>query len=492
MIYESTRDSKLTATASAAIVAGICADGGLYVPHDIPRLEKAQLQELLSLPYRRLCARLLSLWLDDFSEAELAALADRAYASFDCDSVAPLRALDSGLYCCELWHGPTSAFKDVALQLLPLLMAAAKTRLDDRRTTLIAVATSGDTGKAALQGFCGVAGTRIAVFYPHGGVSEAQRLQMSTQSGDNVLVCAVNGNFDDAQTGVKRIFADAQLKAELARAGVELSSANSINLGRLVPQIVYYFSSYAQLCAQRAIGCGDEVDFCVPSGNFGDILAGWYAKQMGLPVGRLICASNSNNVLSDFIAGGRYDARRNFYRTMSPSMDILVSSNVERLMRHICGERRTAKLYAEFAATHTFALSDGETAALRADFDADWCSESQTAESMRAAFADSGYLCDPHTGVALFCARRRRGERPMVVMSTASPYKFSRSVLKAVFAKEQQSEQRALEQLEQLSGTAAPPALKGLWQQRERFTQVCECAQMGAQLLGFVKGAAEE
>ena len=333
MKYYSTRNSAERVTASQAIAKGLAPDGGLYVPETLPRLTEALLRELMTLDYRGRASRVMKLFLEDFSEEELASFTRAAYGErYDTPEIAPVRQLNETTAVLELWHGPTIAFKDLALQILPHLMttAARKNRLD--REIVILTATSGDTGKAALEGFLDVTGTSCTVFYPLDGVSDVQRLQMVTTGGKNTHVIAVQGNFDDAQTGVKELFASETFAEEMNRRGKVLSSANSINFGRLVPQIVYYFSAYADLVAQGAISCGEPVNFCVPTGNFGNILAGYYAKQMGLPVGRLICASNRNKVLTDFFDTGIYSTHRLFFKTKSPSMDILVSSNLERLL----------------------------------------------------------------------------------------------------------------------------------------------------------------
>ena len=352
MKFISTRGKSPAVTAAEAIRRGLAPDGGLYVPDELPVFSASELEALYALPYAELSAAVLERFLPGFSREELLDYTKKAYPSFDDDAVVPLHALGDKLWTMELFHGPTCAFKDVALQILPYLLAASVRKCADDHTVAILVATSGDTGKAALEGFADVPGTKIAVFYPDGGVSDIQRAQMATQGGNNVLVLAVRGNFDDAQTGVKDIFADAALASELDRAGVVLSSANSINWGRLAPQIAYYFAAYAQLLRAGAIAPGERVDFSVPTGNFGDILAGYFAKRAGLPVGKLLCASNSNNVLTDFLRTGVYDKNRPFLRTMSPSMDILVSSNLERLLYLAAqdGERVSEWMRALFAA----------------------------------------------------------------------------------------------------------------------------------------------
>ena len=342
--------------------------------------------------------------------------------------------MEGDTYALELWHGPTCAFKDYALQLMPKLLVEAKKNLGRTEKTLILVATSGDTGKAALDGYHDIPGVEIAVFYPTGGTSEIQRLQMATQEGANVAVYAVRGNFDDAQTGVKKVFGDKAIAAELEQRNIRLSSANSINWGRLVPQIVYYFAAYAQLLKAGKITFGDEVDFCVPTGNFGDILAGYYAKQMGLPVGKLVCASNENNVLTDFLTTGTYTAKREFFKTTSPSMDILVSSNLERLLYHVTGsDAEVAGFMQQLAATGSYTVRPETLAAIQETFSCGWSSEAEVAGEIRSRYEKDGYLCDTHTAVAFHvAAQKKRQGVPMVVLSTASPFKFPRSVLSAL------------------------------------------------------------
>ena len=347
MHYVSTRDSSRRLTASQAIVEGLSRDGGLYLPESIPQLTLADIRALARLSYPERAAKIMKLYLEEFSEEELLGFAQKAYGptKFDTPAAAPVVQLADNTYIQELWHGPTCAFKDMALQMLPYLLTASLKKTGEEKTVCILVATSGDTGKAALEGFRDVDRTKILVFYPDGGVSEIQKLQMVTQEGRNVGVCAVRGNFDDAQTGVKRIFSDAQLRETLASRGYFLSSANSINWGRVLPQIVYYVSSYCDLLASGAIEEGQTVNVCVPTGNFGNILSGFYAKKMGVPIGRLICASNENNVLTDFIKTGTYDRNRPFYQTASPSMDILISSNLERLLSLLSGSDEEVRGY---------------------------------------------------------------------------------------------------------------------------------------------------
>ena len=362
----------------------------------------------------------------------------------------------------------------------------AKRNLGRTEKTLILVATSGDTGKAALDGYHDIPGVEIAVFYPTGGTSEIQRLQMATQEGANVAVYAVRGNFDDAQTGVKRVFADKDIAARLAERNIRLSSANSINWGRLVPQIVYYFAAYARLLKAGRIALGDEVDFCVPTGNFGDILAGYYAKRMGLPVGRLVCASNKNNVLTDFLRTGAYTARREFYKTSSPSMDILVSSNLERLLYHVTGsDAEVAALMGRLAREGSYTVRPETLAAIQASFSCGWASEEEVAAEIRTRWERDGYLCDTHTAVAFHVAEEhKRQGTPMVVLSTASPFKFPRSVLAALGHAAPENDFEAMQALEQATGRTAPASLAGLRQKPERFDAVIDPAQIAEVALG--------
>ena len=355
---------------------------------------------------------------------------------------------------------------------MPRLLVEGKRSLQRTETTRILVATSGDTGKAALAGYAGLDGIEIQVFYPNAGTSEIQRLQMATQTGDNVRVYAVSGNFDDAQTGVKRVFGDADVAKGLAARGICLSSANSINFGRLVPQIVYYFYSYFRLAEEGAVQWGDPVDFCVPTGNFGDILAGWYAKQMGLPVGRLVCASNKNNVLTDFIATGHYDARREFYKTTSPSMDILISSNLERLLAHLAGPGKVRQWMADLFATGSYTVDADTLAALQKDFACGCASDADGAQEIRSRFEEDHYLCDTHTAVAFHVAERCRTDAPMVVLSTASPFKFPRDVLAALGREVPDSDFDAMRALTEATGCEAPRSLSALDSLPVRFTEV--------------------
>ena len=484
MKFISTRGKSPAVTAAEAIRRGLAPDGGLYVPDALPVFSASELEALYELPYAELSAAVLERFLPGFSREELLGYTKKAYASFDDGAVVPLHALGDKLWTMELFHGPTCAFKDVALQILPYLLAASVRKCADEHTVAILVATSGDTGKAALEGFADVPGTKIAVFYPDGGVSDIQRAQMATQGGDNVLVLAVRGNFDDAQTGVKDIFADAALAAELDKAGVVLSSANSINWGRLAPQIAYYFAAYAQLLRAGAVAPGERVDFSVPTGNFGDILAGYFAKRAGLPVGKLLCASNSNNVLTDFLRTGVYDKNRPFLRTMSPSMDILVSSNLERLLYLAAqdGERVSEWMQA-LRGEGKYAVGE-ELLSLLADegFAAFFASEEETARVIRTVWDEKGYLADPHTAAGLSAAVQYRCEsgetRPTVALSTASPFKFAAAMLSSLGGAVPENDFAALDALSAFAKTPVPAPLDALRAREERFKTVVEKDEM--------------
>lgn len=489
--YKSTRGSKTALPSAKAIIKGIAEDGGLFVPEELPQVDNAFIEGLTDLSYDERAEKILGLFLTDYTAEEIQGCVNRAYASgkFDCAERAPLHPLAKESVL-ELFHGPTSAFKDMALQLLPQLMSTALKKTGEKDDVLILVATSGDTGKAALEGFEGVDKISIQVFYPEGGVSDIQRLQMGTQEGSNTCVTAVRGNFDDAQSGVKRLFGDASLEKKLEEKGIRLSSANSINWGRLVPQVVYYFSAYADLLAAGKIKLGDEVNFSVPTGNFGNILAGWYAKKMGLPVGKLICASNSNNVLTDFLRTGCYDRKRDFYKTITPSMDILISSNLERLLYHMTGDTaKVASWMKELAETGAYDVG-GLLGEIQKTFWADWADDAATKKCIHDVFAREGYVLDTHTAVAYIASERYREEtgdnRPMVVVSTASPYKFAPSVLDALGEKAEAEPFALLSALEKKSNTKAPIGLSSLKTKEVRHKGVCDRDSMEKALLDFV------
>ena len=490
MDYFSTRGAKERVSSAAAILKGLASDGGLFVPDSFPQMTLSEIEALVPLSYEERAVRILRFFLTDYTEEELRGCVERAYGrTFDDVRRAPVRAVGD-LEVLELWHGPTSAFKDMALQLLPQLMSTARVKEGERDTILILVATSGDTGKAALEGFADAEGIRIMVFYPDGGVSPVQRLQMVTQAGENVAVVAVRGNFDDAQRGVKEIFGDAAMVQELAALHTKLSSANSINWGRLVPQIVYYFSAYADLLAEKKIATGDAVNFTVPTGNFGNILAGYYAKCMGLPVGKLVCASNANNVLTDFLQTGIYDRKRDFYQTMSPSMDILISSNLERLLYHLTED--TAEVAAWMKQLTEVGKYDASRLlpALKENFWAAFADDAATEQEIRAVYERTHYTLDTHTAVAYRAAeayRRETGDtRPMIVLSTASPYKFGASVLHALGEDTAGMDEFAqMERLHARSGMAVPPRLAALREAKILHDGICERDGMRAVVLSF-------
>ncbi len=487
MHYVSTRDKNVKLTAAQAIAQGLSRDGGLLTPSTLPSLSADALDRMKAMNYEERAVYVMSLFLEDFSKEELEGFAAHAYnypAKFDHPAVAPIRPVDETTHCLELWHGPTSAFKDMALQMLPHLLSASLVKTKEEKTVCILVATSGDTGKAALEGFRDVDHTRILVFYPKDGVSAIQGLQMQTQEGNNVGVCAVHGNFDDAQTGVKQLFSDETLRADLEKRGYFLSSANSINWGRVLPQLVYYISAYCDLLNEGKLAAGEPMNVCVPSGNFGNILAAFYAKQMGVPIGKLICASNSNNVLTDFIRTGVYDRKRTFYTTMSPSMDILVSSNLERLLFALSEQDdQLVKGYMEkLNQEGVYEIREDLKTALQKDFYAGFCGDEGTQKTIAKLWSEKGYLIDPHTAVAfdvLDQYRRETGDKAVTLLvSTASPFKFCDSVLSALGVSEQAPGVAILDQLTQLTKENAPASLAGLKDKTLRFTQSVEKSHM--------------
>lgn len=483
MKYVSTREGRQGITASQAIIRGLAADGGLYVPTEIPAVGEEFIRELCALDYRARAVKVLGLFLEEFSREELEAICAASYGeNFDDAAIAPLHILEDKTAVLELWHGPTSAFKDMALQILPRLLTASLRKNGEERTVSILVATSGDTGKAALEGFKDVPGTRIMVFYPRDGVSQIQKLQMATQEGGNVNVTAVNGNFDDCQTGVKQIFGDRAFAEAIGERGFFLSSANSINWGRLVPQVVYYFSAYCDYVNSGKIALGDRIDFCVPTGNFGNILAGWYAKRMGLPVRKFICASNDNNVLTDFIRTGVYDKNRPFYLTSSPSMDILVSSNLERLLYCLTGDaERVAGYMKKLSAEGRYEVEADVLEAVRAEFLGGYCSDAESHEEI-ARLWRQGYLMDTHTAVAsrvLEQVRKEEGAKfPCVIVSTASPFKFGGAVLDALGVVTDETGPALMDQLTAFTGVGAPAPLANLAGKPIRFENWVEIADM--------------
>lgn len=483
MDYVSTRNAGLRVSAAKAIATGIAPDGGLYCPTVFPRLTADDFSQLMGMDYKARAALVLGKFLTDFTPEELQEYAGKAYADdkFGGANTTPVVALKDGKHILELWHGPTCAFKDMALQILPHLLTASLQKIGETRTACILVATSGDTGKAALDGFADVDGTKIMVYYPVDGVSPMQRLQMVTQKGENVQVIAIRGNFDDAQSAVKRIFTDKATADKLDAQGLMFSSANSINWGRLAPQIAYYISAYCDLAASGAIKQGDKINICVPTGNFGNILAGYIAKQMGLPVNKFICASNSNNVLTDFFKnGGTYDRNRPFYTTDSPSMDILISSNLERLLFYVSGQddKLVAGMMESLGRDGKYTLPADLFAKLGEDFDAGYCDDAKTAAVIRRLWEDEHYLADTHTAVAVHVYedyRKQSGDTtPTVIASTASPFKFCRAVIEALGGTLEADDVTQLDVLTALTGAPAPATLTALRGLAPRFDLVVD------------------
>ena len=486
MNYQSTRNHRLQASSAAAVLEGIAADGGLYIRDDLSTMN-FDWKGLLGEDSLTMSARILSALLPDIPDMET--LVKQGYeGKFETDELTPLAQVGDR-YVLELFRGPTSAFKDVALSLLPRLITSAKTVCGVDDEIVILTTTSGDTGKAALEGFHDVPGTRIIVFYPHGGVSTVQQAQMATQEGSNVCVCAVRGNFDDAQTGVKNIFAACQDK-DLH--GVRLSSANSINIGRLAPQVMYYFRAYADLVKARRIRVGDTVHYVVPTGNFGDILAGYFAKLMGLPVGKLVCASNANDVLTQFLSTGVYDKRRPFHKTTSPSMDILVSSNLERMLYLLSDgdDAYVAGLMRQLRDEGRYQVTDKMLARLHEIFSCACCDDAQAAEVMGRVWREHGYVCDPHTAVAWHAAdafMEQADGAPVVVLSTASPYKFPAAVLSALGEEPGDDEFAMMDKLSALTGTPIPKNLATLREKQVRHKDVIDKDAMLDYVLGKIQ-----
>lgn len=488
MLYTSTRDNSIRVTASQAIAQGISEEGGLFVPCELPKFSLDKITSMTSLSYIERAKTVLREFLTDFTEEELDYCVNGAYAAekFSSSKIAPVVNVHGNENILELWHGPTCAFKDMALQLLPYLMTVSAKKTADGKTIVILVATSGDTGKAALEGFKNVENTKILVFYPVDGVSPMQKLQMTTQEGENVAVCAINGNFDDAQSAVKSIFTNDEIKDQLAEKNMMFSSANSINWGRLVPQIVYYFSAYCDLIEQGRIKAGDEINVVVPTGNFGNILAGYYAKEMGLPIKKLVCASNTNNVLTDFLKTGEYNRNRKFYATTSPSMDILISSNLERLLYHMSGEDSNTvnELMSALSKDGKYRVSTQLIEKIQEEFSAGYCDEKCVDETIKHNFDDYKYLCDTHTAVAVDVyenyVKETGDDIPTVIDSTASPYKFSKSVLTALLGGKTPSlsEFDMVDELNKVSDFDVPKPLKALKDKKVRFTDVCDKENM--------------
>ena len=491
VLYHSTRNNDATVTASQAILQGLSTEGGLFVPDHIPALEKS-LTELSKMSYQEVAYEVMKLMLSDFTENELKACINNAYDSkFDTDKIAPLVKAESAYYL-ELFHGRTIAFKDMALSILPHLMTTAAKKNDVKNEIVILTATSGDTGKAALEGFASVPGTRIIVFYPKNGVSAIQEKQMVTQKGANTFVVGIKGNFDDAQTGVKKMFGDKELAALLDANGFQFSSANSINIGRLVPQMVYYVYAYAHLLASGTIGDGEEINVVVPTGNFGNILAAYYAKEMGLPIKKFICASNDNKVLFDFFSTGTYDKNREFILTTSPSMDILISSNLERLIYKIAGEdaEANAAFMKSLNTEGKYSITE-EMKAKLADFFGGYATEQETADIIKKIYDNCGYVIDTHTAVAACVYEQYKAatgdNTKTVIASTASPYKFTRSVMAAIAPEKADDEDFALvDALSELSKVEIPDAVAEIRNAEVLHKTVCEVEDMCKEVKGFL------
>ena len=491
MKFISTRGGECV-TGARAIAQGIAKDGGLFVPEVFPTVSAEELQAMVPMSYAERAAAVLHKFLDDYDYGELKAACEKAYAQFEEGDAAPLVRVDAGQYMLELFHGPTCAFKDMALTLLPYLLRKGCDLCGIREDVLILVATSGDTGKAALEGFKDAPGVKIMVFYPSDGVSKMQKLQMATQEGKNVNVVAVRGNFDVCQSAVKTIFTGEEYAEELKKRGYILSSANSINFGRLAPQIAYYFSAYLDLVSSGQTQMGEKVNFAVPTGNFGNILAAYYAKRMGLPVGKLICASNKNNILTDFIRTGTYDKRREFYRTMSPSMDILISSNLERLLFELADRDpvRVRLRMDKLAQEGVYDLYDDELEEVQKLLWADFCGEDETVETIYEFFEEYQYPMDTHTACAMYAAsnymaQHEKENAPMVVVSTASPYKFPQDVMYAITGNDIKDSFKAIKHLNIATAMKVPASLSKLRDKPVRFTAVADKDKLFAEVLKF-------
>jgi len=484
MYYRSTRGAAGNITSAEAIKRGLAPDGGLFVPEEIPKLTEEEIYSLADMDYNQRAVYILSRFLTDYTREELIECVNGAYGrgKFEGDSVAPLRKLNGNVYMMELWHGPTCAFKDVALQLLPRLLVKAVEKTGEKAETVILVATSGDTGKAALEGFKDVEGTRIIVFFPKEGVSQMQKMQMITQEGGNVASIAVEGNFDDTQSGVKAIFSDKDLEAEMLSKGMKFSSANSINWGRLVPQIVYYFSAYADMLASGQIEKGEKINFTVPTGNFGNILAAWYAREMGLMINKLICASNENNVLTEFINTGKYNRLRDFKKTISPSMDILISSNLERLLYELSGRDsgQVSQWMDKLKSEGGYSVSEEVSRRIRELFWASYSNDSETINTIRDVYNDYNYVVDTHTAVGIDVYDKyviSTGDiTKTVIASTASPFKFNKSVARAILGEDAIEGKSEFELIDVIAGKCSleiPKGLQGLKDKEILHKTVC-------------------
>lgn len=493
MLFISTRGGEKVSGAEA-VVKGLSDNGGLFVPEYFPRVTAEEMEEMLYMSYPERAAKILHKYLEEYDAKELLAACEKAYAKFEGTDPAPLVKIEDGVYILELFHGPTCAFKDMALTVLPYLLRKGCDLCGIKEQILVLVATSGDTGKAALEGFKDADGIKIMVFYPDDGVSSMQKLQMCTQDGGNVNVCAVKGNFDDCQTAVKNIFNSAECADALKKLNTRLSSANSINFGRLAPQIAYYFSAYFDLVTAGQIEMGQTIDFSVPTGNFGNILAAYYAKQMGLPIRRLHCASNMNNILTDFLAKGCYDVHREFYKTTSPSMDILVSSNLERLLFEVSGRdaKVTAERMSKLKNDGVYEITEEERLKIAETFDGGFANEDEVVETIYDLFCDTGYTMDTHTGCAMKVAndwkrRNKKDTTMMVVVSTANPYKFPQDVLYAVTGNDVRDSFKGVKRLHAATAMAVPKSLAGLKDKPVRFKTTVAKEKMFDEVLKFVR-----
>ncbi|MGN0161755.1 MAG: threonine synthase [Lachnospiraceae bacterium] len=492
LLYKSTRSDEITVTASQAILKGLSSDGGLFVPTSIPKLD-VSLEDLAKMNYQQVAYEVMKLFLTDFTEAELKDCINKAYDSkFDTEEMAPLVKAD-GAYFMELFHGKTIAFKDMALSILPHLLITSARKNNVKNDIVILTATSGDTGKAALAGFADVEGTRIVVFYPKNGVSPIQEKQMVTQKGDNTHVIGIKGNFDDAQTGVKNIFNDKDLEKKMNEAGFQFSSANSINIGRLVPQVVYYVYAYATLLRNEEITAGEKINAVVPTGNFGNILAAFYAKNMGLPINKLICASNENKVLFDFFSTGTYDRNREFVLTTSPSMDILISSNLERLIYNIAGNSaaKNKELMDSLKTNGSYAITEDMKAKL-GDFYGNYTNEAECAETIKNLYEETGYVIDTHTAVAANVYKKyvadTKDTTKTVIASTASPFKFTRSVMDAIDKEkyDAMSDFELVDELSKIANVKVPQAIEEIRTAEVRHNTVCEVNEMSSEVEKFL------
>lgn len=496
MNYISTRNKNIKISSAQAIKQGISEEGGLFVPDSIPSFTIDEICSMTDMSYNERAFFVLSKYLTDFSKDQLSYCTNNAYTNekFSDSKIAPVVELEKGFNILELWHGPTCAFKDMALQILPFFLTTSIKITDEDKTVCILVATSGDTGKAALEGFKNVEGTNILVFYPELGVSNMQKLQMKTQEGNNVSVCAIKGNFDDAQSGVKKIFTDENIKKELEKKGYMFSSANSINFGRLCPQIVYYFSAYCDLIEKNKIKPGEEINVVVPTGNFGNILAAYYAKLAGLPIKKLICASNKNKVLTDFINTGIYNKNREFYATSSPSMDILISSNLERLLFSLYenDDKEISSLMKQLSEKGEYKVSDKVLKKLQESFAGGFADEKETLDTIKYIFDKYGYICDTHTAVAikvyLDYKEKTKDDTVSVIASTASPYKFPDNVLKAILENEHDMEVfELIKKLSEVTKTEIPAPIKELESKKIRFNNVIDKTEMKKAVLDLLR-----